>query len=565
MLLSRLTTAVSLAASLCLVAVAGPVVTDVRLVDAPGIVPIDPAWSIARKLHDNRLQNRVTGNNSVSLGKSWNGAVLFSQSESASPNDDTAVSVGIEVICTTCYVTGTVSWSLDIQNDMSLSQAIDNFIGEVGDDVKNITETAYDDIKTWIEKYAEDEWDSVIEGEKNVSTPTLNMTFNLETPEIPSTNLQFQFDDMELYVLLDTKVSAQATYTLNIYTSETPVGIASDSGAFIGAVFMIDLILTCDAEIEISSGLHIKLDDGMALDIAMFGSNVSSITFNGGGFEFLPVVAVTAKGTIAAVLRLTVEVGVDVDSDLLDASAGVEMTLAADVAKFVTHLDAGDGAAAGDCELHVVQEYTLGLGADVGATLAVGSSTWGPDPSTTIPIWYTTLADVCAGTATSTATNPNAAPFGSGTPSSAAIFGRAVAATAAMTTTTLSQVETFSGVACRSPSLAGSCPQSLQTTTQATRTATRVTAVAAGSEATWPATTTVGAGAVRSTVAFGPGAQRIAATTGPPVSYVPPPPGATTRGAGGPGAGGGKKDVAVIAGLSVGLGVPVLAAVAVGI
>lgn len=107
---------------------------------------------------------------------------------------------------------------------------------------------------------------------------TLDVELDLDNVTgLPGASIHFEFDDLELYLELDIKLSAGATYTLNLYTSETPVGI-SVPDLTIGAVFSVDLILIADAEIDIGSGIHIKLDDGLAFDLELFNSNVSTVT-----------------------------------------------------------------------------------------------------------------------------------------------------------------------------------------------------------------------------------------------------------------------------------------------
>jgi hypothetical protein len=83
---------------------------------------------------------------------------------------------------------------------------------------------------------------------------------------------------MELYMEIDTTLSGGATYTLNLYTSETAIGFTVGEDLLIGVIFSVDLILSVESEIDISSGFHIQLNDGVAIDIPMFDRNVSSIT-----------------------------------------------------------------------------------------------------------------------------------------------------------------------------------------------------------------------------------------------------------------------------------------------
>jgi hypothetical protein len=79
-------------------------------------------------------------------------------------------------------------------------------------------------------------------------------------------------------VLLETVLSGGLTYSLNLYTSNSPIGVAISDEIMAGVFFTIDLILSTEAEIDIHSGFHIKLDDGVAFDIALFSQNVSDTT-----------------------------------------------------------------------------------------------------------------------------------------------------------------------------------------------------------------------------------------------------------------------------------------------
>lgn len=163
-----------------------------------------------------------------------------------------------------------------MDGDFNTTQAIQNFTGEVHDEILNTTNQVID--------YIEDYFPTVIHNFDDgidlddFDFPPINISFNVAIPDIPECHLKFQFDDLELYMLIDTVLSAGATYNLNLYSSNTPLGISASDDLFIGVIFSVDLILSADAEIDISSGIHIKLDDGVGLDMALFGKNVSSIT-----------------------------------------------------------------------------------------------------------------------------------------------------------------------------------------------------------------------------------------------------------------------------------------------
>ncbi|KAI1634547.1 hypothetical protein F4809DRAFT_651803 [Biscogniauxia mediterranea] len=541
----------------------------IRVRNAPGTGVEDTLSAIRRSLVSLGSHRRDTIlKNTTSLQKSWNNATLFSLEGEVSSAGNVSVTAGVDITCTTCYLNGAATVEFSIDGNFNASQAIANFTEEIGGEIKNLTEAAVDYVGEYFTGIVENLADGF--DLDDFDFPTLNYSFNLDFSDIPQCRLQFSFDQMELYMLMDTVLSAGATYKLSLYSSNSPIGISVSSDMFLGVIFAVDLILSADAEIDISSGIHIKVEDGLALDIPLFSQNVSSITFNGASFEFLPVTVQSAGGVINAVLRLGLHAGVEVASPAIPlpgiglstrASAGIEVGVFADLAEFGTNITVSPEGDDADCALRLRQTYQLGLGAAAGASLAIGQQNWGPAPSTQIPIFYTTLADICAANATRTSSTTATAV--------ATITARAddsSSSTAALSTATLTQKMTFTGVACASPGLVN-CPASLQSTTKVTSTSTVVTAVPSGAAVAFPAA------AVQSTVVsvvpFGTAARSIAATSGSPVSYVPPPPPSATTtttdaDADAPLGTVGGVDTRLVIGLSVGLGVPVLAGVVAG-
>jgi Flp pilus assembly protein TadG len=208
---------------------------------------------------------------------------------------------------------------------------------------------------------------------------------------------------------------------------------------------------------------------------------------------------------LTAILRIGARAGFNVGSPELDFSSGAEVGVWANIAEFITNVTAGTGS----CEILVEEVYSMAIGAQAGATLAIADHTWGPTPNTSTVVFYTTLASVCAG-------NNTAA-----TSSGAALTARAAAATGltstSLTTTTLSTKVTYTGIACLSTGLVN-CPVSLQTTSKYTTTKTLITSVPSGSKATFPATTV---NSVANTIAFGTNVKALESSSGIPTSYVP--------------------------------------------
>ncbi|KAL8816446.1 MAG: hypothetical protein Q9191_008329 [Dirinaria sp. TL-2023a] len=175
-------------------------------------------------------------------------------------------------------------------------------------------------------------------------------------------------------------------------------------------------------EIDISSGFHIALEDGVTLTIALFSEDVSDITFTGGSFEFLPITAESAGVVISDVLAPSMHAGFslatpdnliyELSNDTLELpsmSGDVDVSVSANVAEFSTNVTvAPEGQ---ECELEVVQSYQLALGAAAGATVAIDTHTWDPVYTTSTAIWYTELGTLCAikstAALTSTTTQPH--------------------------------------------------------------------------------------------------------------------------------------------------------------
>lgn len=245
-------------------------------------------------------------------------------------------------------------------------------------------------------------------------------------------------------------------------------------------------------------------------------------------------------------------------------NTGIETDVFAYVADFLVQVNGSMAADNGDCELAAVAEYTFAVGAAAGATLVVDTShSWGPSPNTTIPVWYTTLASICAATKTATATT---------TPliTARAELGRRDDSSLTTTTSTT----TYQIVNCLSSGLIN-CPINLQNTTTYQAVVTSVLAVESGSTVTLPAS---GVSALATAIPFGSNSHRLDAVFGSPTSYVPPPPptstiatasSTATGNTGGDGSSTSGKDSGpndkLIIGLSVGLGVPFLAAVLAGL
>jgi hypothetical protein len=152
-------------------------------------------------------------------------------------------------------------------------------IDRAKDEVRNDTIKFAEDFENYLDEYVSNVTTNLQDGFdwSDFDFPTFPFDFAMKVPEVPECNLRFQFDEMELYLEMNTVLGAGATYELNLFASQSAVGMRIGPMLQLGVVLQVDLILEVEGAIDISSGFHIKLDDGVAMDITLFGDKVSNM------------------------------------------------------------------------------------------------------------------------------------------------------------------------------------------------------------------------------------------------------------------------------------------------
>lgn len=110
-----------------------------------------------------------------------------------------------------------------------------------------------------------------------LALPSIDLSFNLDVPSIPQISLDFEFDGLEVYMDLDVSLDEKLTYDLNLYTSQTPLGIGLGTNEQLGITFTIDIVLSADGAIDIRNGFHLKFADGLGFNIALFDNTVAKL------------------------------------------------------------------------------------------------------------------------------------------------------------------------------------------------------------------------------------------------------------------------------------------------
>lgn len=194
--------------------------------------------------------------------------------------NNVTVQAGVHIVCRLCYLKGVATGELSVADNFSVTNIVTNITEQFEGDVYNLTKAA----DKYLKEFLDDVWKGWWEGSlEPVELPTFNYSFSLDVPPIPATNLRFTFDGLELYMLVDTILSLGSTYTIPLFNSaidqpEIPIGFYITEKIKIGLIFRVDLILSVEGEIDISSGFHLKFNDGFAIDIALFGNDVSGVT-----------------------------------------------------------------------------------------------------------------------------------------------------------------------------------------------------------------------------------------------------------------------------------------------
>jgi hypothetical protein len=98
---------------------------------------------------------------------------------------------------------------------------------------------------------------------------------NITDDDIVDPKLTIEFEGFEAYIDLGVDITAGVTYTLNLYGSDTPIGL-SITDFSIGIVFYLDLVLSVTAELDLAAGFYVTLEDGSYIEVDFFSGDILS-------------------------------------------------------------------------------------------------------------------------------------------------------------------------------------------------------------------------------------------------------------------------------------------------
>ncbi|KAK8061176.1 hypothetical protein PG997_015397 [Apiospora hydei] len=194
-------------------------------------------------------------------------------------------------------------------------------------------------------------------------------------------SLRLQFNGVEAYVFLGLNASASTTVSVNLFASNSPIGLHYP-GLSVGVVFFVDLVFSLNATIDMSGGFYIKLADDAFLQADIFGGDVSDYFFDGASSKSLPITVETGSGaTFKADLRLRVQVGAEAAIDTFGIGAGAAMGIYANLVEFVAEIEKTP-----TCDLETREWFDLNAGAYAKLDVVVDYKTLGlvPTVSTTL-------------------------------------------------------------------------------------------------------------------------------------------------------------------------------------
>ncbi|KAK0747056.1 hypothetical protein B0T18DRAFT_391389 [Schizothecium vesticola] len=495
---------------------------------------------IVRGLASARMHRRDASfrTNTTVVDTTWTGVTLLKQGLPVTTPTSTnttslttagTTGLGVEITCESCYIKGGFTASLNVKGNST--DALTKYTNDVHDSVQNVTQTAFNQIIDGLQASTPSNATSGDMETANVQLPSVEVDFDLDFAPLPGVSAQFQFNEgLELYMLLNTKIAVGSAYIVNLFSSKTPLDLTIGSNITAGVAFNIDLVLTSQNPIAVTSGFHLRLDKGASMEFDLFSSNVSNIAIPGGKFEFLPVTLVSPSATLTGALRITLAATFDYNTGVtvlgsspVPFSAGLVSQVVANLAEFTTNATTTTSSLNTTC-IPLSETYNLAIGAASGATIALGPNVWGPSPASAIPLYQTTLTSACAAQGTTP-------PSSTTTPNTTTTLTTTLTATRTTTptpiliprqslipedrvTTTLLTTLFYTGVSCLSPNTADAnplgCPASLQSSSVFPSVASHVTVVAPGvvvptfPASALPAVAVTGAGAGAG-VSFGEG------------------------------------------------------------
>lgn len=175
-------------------------------------------------------------------------------------------SAGLEITCVRCYIKCDAIVEFSLASDFNFTAYIDGFF----DELKNFSTAVLNEIEADVGDFIDS---PSLESLNDVTDIKVTEDFNIAVPEVSESEIQITLENLDLYVELETRLTRGASYTLNLFTSNTIFGVRIAEGIEAGAFITLDLILSA---ININSGFHISLDQAV-FNMQLFSREIANL------------------------------------------------------------------------------------------------------------------------------------------------------------------------------------------------------------------------------------------------------------------------------------------------
>ncbi|KAB5557876.1 hypothetical protein GE09DRAFT_1221023 [Coniochaeta sp. 2T2.1] len=201
------------------------------------------------------------------------------------------------------------------------------------------------------------------------------VTAKLTDEDIINPTVRLEFTGVEAYVDMEVAMSAGASYAVNLFTSNSPIGLGFP-GLSVGVVFYADLVFSLTEQIDLEGGFYVKLTDSAYLEASIFGGEITDHFFDGLSSKSLPVTVKAGRATFKADLRLRVQCGAEAEILGVGIGAGAELGIYANIIEFVAVLDSTP-----TCALQSTEWWDLNVGAFAHFDVVIDYTTLGAIPT----------------------------------------------------------------------------------------------------------------------------------------------------------------------------------------
>lgn len=87
-------------------------------------------------------------------------------------------------------------------------------------------------------------------------------------------DIKIEFEDVGGHFEFDIVASDTVSYSLPIYMSSTPVGVACSEEVTVGLVLAIDLVFSLTAEIDLEAGFEFSFPEGAFITVDPLGGHI---------------------------------------------------------------------------------------------------------------------------------------------------------------------------------------------------------------------------------------------------------------------------------------------------